>query len=116
MTDKSILDLKDLMRDEILYLREAFPSTILIWVDILQRQVWPKASGGWVAIEKKRKRVNRLGRHLVSSSGRSDVISPDIDAKTAFFRPDGVHLNDVGLEFYLDYLKDSLIKNIPIVR
>ncbi|XP_060570874.1 uncharacterized protein LOC132729148 [Ruditapes philippinarum] len=114
LADLPILNLKDVIRDEIFYLREAFPTTVLIWVDILQRQTWHNATGGWVAMENKRKRVNRIGRQLVHSSGKSDTIKPDIDAKTAFFRADGVHLNDIGLEFLLDYFKDSIIKNVPV--
>ena len=37
---------------------------------------------------------------------------PDLDSATGFWREDGIHLNEVGMEFYLDYLKDNLLKNI----
>ncbi|XP_045199650.2 uncharacterized protein LOC123553949 [Mercenaria mercenaria] len=105
-------ELRRIIEIEINYLREAFPDTTIVWVDILQRQNWQGAFGGKKPIEKKRKRLNRIARKIVTESGRSDVISPDIDAETAFFRNDGVHLNLVGLEFYIDYLRDSIRKLI----
>ena len=94
-------------------MRTAFPVVTIIWIDILQRRVWSGASGEHESVENKRRRVNRWGRYLVRSSGRHDILSPDIDEATNFFRPDGVHLNDVGLEFYLDYVRDALLKNLP---
>lgn len=107
----SICKIKRCMTAEVKYLREAFPGAVIIWVDILPRRCW---KGAWTLnqMETKRKRVNRLGRCLVKKTGRSDIVCPDIDLETNFFRADGVHLNDVGLEFYLDYLRDSLKKNL----
>lgn len=112
LTSKSIYQIKNIVLREVKYLRTAFPSTIIIWVDILQRRVWPGAVNGWSSIENKRRRVNRWGRYIVRSTGRHDIVVPDLDSATGFWREDGIHLNDVGLEFYLDYLKDSLLKNI----
>ncbi|XP_060583688.1 uncharacterized protein LOC132739884 isoform X2 [Ruditapes philippinarum] len=108
------VQLRLLIEQEIIYLREAFPHTVIIWVDILQRQNWSGAIRGYRPIEMKRKRLNRLARKIVTSSGLSDIIIPDIDAATAFFRDDGVHLNSVGLEFYLDYIKDAIVKHLGI--
>ncbi|XP_053380254.1 uncharacterized protein LOC128548800 [Mercenaria mercenaria] len=107
----SLLNVKTEIEAEIAYLRDAFPGALIIWIDILPRRVWRGASG-LKAIDDKRKRVNRVGRQTVRKSGRSDVISPDIDAETNFFRNDGIHLNEVGCEFYLDYLKDAIIRNL----
>lgn len=100
------------MRSELLYLREAFPTTIIIWVDILPRRVWGSDPSAYKILENKRSRINRIGRQLVSSLGKFDLVKPDIDSKTAFFRQDGIHLNEVGLEFYLDYLRDAILKNL----
>jgi hypothetical protein len=108
----SNLQIKDVMRSELLYLREAFPTTIIIWVDILPRRVWGSDPSAYKILENKRSRINRIGRQLVSSLGNFDLVKPDIDSKTAFFRQDGIHLNEVGLEFYLDYLRDAILKNL----
>lgn len=90
-------------------MREAFPQTLIIWMDILQKQKWRGATGPGKCIEQKRKRVNQIGRKIVMGSGKGEVVSPDIDAKTAFYRADGVHLNLVGIEFYLDCIQDSIL-------
>ena len=113
LSTRSIFQVKNVIQKEIKYLRTAFPVVTIIWIDILQRRVWSGASGDHESVENKRRRVNRWGRYLVRSSGRHDILSPDIDEATNFFRPDGVHLNDVGLEFYLDYVRDALLKNLP---
>jgi hypothetical protein len=37
-----------------------------------------------------------------------EIVKPYIDFETAFCRKDGVHLKYVGLDLYLDYLKDTI--------
>ncbi|XP_060590038.1 uncharacterized protein LOC132745207 isoform X2 [Ruditapes philippinarum] len=103
-------DIKGTIQDEVSYLHDAFPSACIIWIDILPRRVWGKFDNK--SMNLKRKRVNRLGRHIVSSLSKFDIVKPDIDIETAFYREDGVHLNLVGLEFYLDYLRDAMLKNL----
>lgn len=87
------------------FLRHAFPDTKFIWLDILPRLAWGRPEDENAALDRKRKRVNRWGRQQVS--GR--FLKIDIDIQTrGFFRADGIHLSDVGLDFYLDALKDFL--------
>ncbi|XP_045168492.2 dentin sialophosphoprotein-like isoform X2 [Mercenaria mercenaria] len=109
LVSENTIEIRHMIETEISYLREAFPEAVIVWVDILQRQHWSGSLQGKKPIEKKRKRLNRIGRKIVTSSGTSDIISPDIDEQT-FFQDDGVHLNLVGLEFYLDCIRDSIIK------
>ena len=112
LTTLSLLQLKKAMESEIAYLRAAFPQTMIIWCDILPRKVW-RGAANLKAINEKRKRVNRVGRQIVRQSGRGDeILCSEIDLKTNFFREDGVHLNDVGLEFYLDYLREGVLKHL----
>ncbi|XP_045207519.1 uncharacterized protein LOC123559617 [Mercenaria mercenaria] len=112
LTSLSIFQIKNLINREVKYLRTAFPAATIIWINILQKRVWDGAVNPWRTIENKRTRVNRWGRYLVRSSGKHDIVSPDIDSATNFWRQDGVHLNNVGLEFYLDYIRDVLDKNL----
>jgi len=91
------------------YIREAFPDTMLVWVDILPRFNWraPEAENG--KIDQKRKRTNQLGHQVMRRTG-GQVLHLDIDLKTrGFFREDGVHLSDVGLDMYLDGLREMLL-------
>jgi lysophospholipase L1-like esterase len=114
LCEVQVSKLRKLMSDDIQYLRDAFPETKIIWIDILPRRRW-RGAKSLRTIDIKRKRINRLGRYLLRSSGKFDFITMDIDTKTNFFLDDGVHLNDVGLEFYLDYVKDCIVKNLPTV-
>ena len=88
---------------EINYLREAFPEVILVWVDILPRLCWQPGS----PLDKKRKRLNRFGAVEAGINGRHHRLSIDIESKdVGFFRQDGVHLNQLGLHFYNDAVKE----------
>ncbi|XP_060570324.1 uncharacterized protein LOC132728663 isoform X1 [Ruditapes philippinarum] len=101
-------DIRNLIKQEIDYLRDAFPDTLLVWMDILPR-TWPENENK--PLNLKRKRLNRLGRRIVMESGKGAIITTEIN-DACFFRPDGIHLNIVGLEFYLDYLKDAIVENL----
>ena len=84
------------IKHEITYLREAFPEVILMLVDILPRLCW-----------KKRKRLDRYGAVEAGLNGRHHRLSIDIEFKdVGFFRQNGVHLNQLGLHFYNDAVKE----------
>lgn len=99
---------------EIRYLRSAFSSAVIVWVDILNRFQWrnPRQLTS-SQINKKRIRVNRHGRSWVRSTGAHDTLSIDIGLDTpGFFAADGVHLSAVGNAMYIDALRDVLLKHI----
>ena len=93
------------MKEKINKIKSVYPDVQLVWVDILQRQQW--GTYNHKAAEKCRIRLNWLGRTIVPSQL---ALHPrmDITSKEGFYRPDWVHLNVLGLEFYLDALKDVL--------
>jgi len=99
---KSILRIKNLMKEKTNKIKSVYPEVQLVWVDILQRQQW---GTDHKTAEKCRIRLNRLERTVVLSQP-SLVLRMDITSKEGFYRSDGVHLNVLGLEFYLDALKD----------
>ena len=110
LVNHSVWQIRNIMDREFRYIRTAFPTCLLIWVDILPRRLWSGADNV-KAVDNKRKRINRLGRKLVLASGHGDVLSCDIQQEDGFFGSDGIHLNEVGLEFYLDALRDTIIKH-----
>lgn len=111
--DHVLTTIKNNVQNEIRFLTTAFPETTFVWIDILQRLSWREEVYCARSIEKKRKRINRWGRHQVGFLPCSDIMSMDIGADTpGFFRQDGVHLSDVGLEFYMDYIKDAIFKHL----
>ncbi|XP_045189808.2 uncharacterized protein LOC123547083 [Mercenaria mercenaria] len=102
-----------LIQESLEYTQGAFPDSVYVWVDILQRLNWGCTDEQeQKAVEKKRKRINQFGHKIIKkvSPTKSHVLRMDIDAQTpGFFRGDGVHLSDVGLEMYLDSLHDMLV-------
>lgn len=110
LTSIPLTRLMQLIRDEIAHIRTAFPQCTLVWMDILQRVCWGEGLSN-NKIDRKRRRVNRWGSQQVKLRGPWHHIQLDeIDYLTqGFFRADGVHLSDVGLDMYLDRLRDNLI-------
>lgn len=107
---KSQLQIFNLIRRGLDYVTAAYPDSVLIWVDILQRLHWTENYQGDVTIELKRQRVNRFGRAIVTRLPKGHNLVHDIDFQTpGFFRPDGIHLSDVGLAMYLDATRDKLM-------
>ncbi|XP_045188224.2 uncharacterized protein LOC123546100 [Mercenaria mercenaria] len=106
----SLYKLRRVINKEIKYLYECFPDTIVIWYDILQRRNWGGCYKENVAMEKKRRRVNYFGRKAVTARSQGRTLETQIDFATAgFYRGDGIHLSEVGLEMFLDSLRDGLI-------
>jgi len=98
-----------LVRETVEYLRSAFPEVALVWVNILPRFKWRAPKDEYRAINNKLKRVNQFGRSMMREEG-GRVLDVNIDLKTlGFYRPDGVHLSDVGLDMYLDAIRELLL-------
>lgn len=93
------------IRSGLKYIKAAFPACQIIWIDILPRLQWTQGS----TADKKRRRINRYGRQLARVLHGGSV-SVEIDSVTpGFFRADRVHLSQVGIEMFLDALKDKLL-------
>ncbi|KAJ7319852.1 hypothetical protein JRQ81_019363, partial [Phrynocephalus forsythii] len=88
------------------------PSTKIIWSAIVPRLYWgpshhPKK------MHKARKGVNREVARVVSSELGSVIWHPEITARRPeLFRPDGVHLSDIGLELFLDDFREGLLAKL----
>ena len=106
----SVLRIFNLIRRGIDYLTAAYPGVPLVWVDILQRLHWSDSVQGDIIVEGKRRRVNHFGRQKISALSGGHSLIHDIDHKTpGFYRRDGIHLSDVGLEMYLDGSRDKIL-------
>lgn len=111
LSTHSVRFIMNLIKKGVRYLRVAFPEAKLVWIDILQRLNWGVNQSSLGVIELKRCRLNRFGRGIIGNKGGTSL-SIDIDSATpGFFMSDGVHLSDIGLEFYLNALSDFLIEH-----
>ncbi|OWF43971.1 hypothetical protein KP79_PYT19784 [Mizuhopecten yessoensis] len=89
-------------------LAKDLPHCTIIWSDILPRLQW-RGCTSVTGIERKRKRVNRIGRQAVLSVGGRVVKHVDITYDCAgLFRADGVHLEDIGNAIFLNTLQGAL--------
>ena len=105
VTTQSLCRIFTLIRSGLRYLRVAFPNTKIIWLDVLPRLIWVPGSKE----DKKRRRINRFGRQVVGTL-KGEVLTCEIDNMTpGFFRQDGIHLSQIGLEMLLDAIKDKLV-------
>lgn len=92
------------------YLHSAFPDAFIVWSDILQRLTWGNNYQSTIQTEYKRRRINRFGRHQVRLLQKGDILVHDIDFNTpGFFRNDGIHLSNVGLDMYLDAIREKIM-------
>ncbi|KAH3848469.1 hypothetical protein DPMN_090834 [Dreissena polymorpha] len=83
-----------------------FTDVSIIWMDILPRLVWAPGSPE----DRKRRRLNRFGLEMARKINRMDLgaILVDIDDTTSgFFRVDGIHLSQLGLEMLLWLLREK---------
>lgn len=111
LTKHSLRFIFKMVQESIQYITSAFPDSEFVWVDILQRIDWGVGNDEKRLIEKKRKRVNQFGRKIIRLTKNHHCIRFDIDESTpGFFRSDGVHLSDVGLDMYIDTIRETLLK------
>jgi lysophospholipase L1-like esterase len=112
ITSDTAARIRNKVQREMRYLRVAVPEAVLVWIDVLQRIAWGSSKYSDTICEAKRIRLNRYGRQLAKLHPKHDFLEVDIDIKTkGFYRQDGVHLSVVGIEFYLDAIRDIILKH-----
>lgn len=110
MTACSMLRIFNWIHQGLDTLAAAYPDSYLVWCDILQRLHWGDTPEQNIVMESKRRRVNRFGRQQVRLHVKGEILIHDIDYQTpGFFRADGIHLSDVGLDMYLDAVRDKIL-------
>ena len=101
------------IKKDLKYIAAVFPSTFVVWSDVLPRKQWrglQDTPENLVKMHNKRKRINRAGRQTAFQLplGRS-VINYDIDSTTnGLFLPDGTHLSPIGNDIFLTSLQEAI--------
>ncbi len=108
ITDQQIGQLIKTLDADFAQIRSLFPNTQVIWSDILQRISWRGFEHDPVT-ERKRQRFNRHGRRTVLNMGGRAICHGEISVKDrGLFRPDGVHLSDIGNDIFLNDLQGGV--------
>lgn len=90
------------------FINTRFPQSRVIWSQLLPRIVW-RLSTNVIAMEKARKRVNSYGARYVLQNGGCYLLHPQLSAfNSELYDNDGVHLNFIGNNLFLDGLKSGL--------
>ncbi|XP_077127852.1 uncharacterized protein LOC143783335 [Ranitomeya variabilis] len=84
------------------------PDMVVVWSEIIPRAVWHGAKDV-KAIENSRKRINTKTSKLVRENYGIVVRHQELEGNNvASLRPDGIHLTDVGLDIFLEGLRDGV--------
>ncbi|XP_053561250.1 uncharacterized protein LOC128652340 [Bombina bombina] len=102
------LELTKIIQSDLGWLRAWMPGVIIGWSNVIARRQW-RYMGSSGAAYRVRKKLNRdVGAAVTGNQGfvvRHDAITAD---KRELYRPDGVHLSDVGLDLFLGDLSKTL--------
>ncbi|KAM3918948.1 uncharacterized protein RB166_013686 [Leptodactylus fuscus] len=103
-----VAELITLMRADLERITSYFAEVVLVWSEIVPRVTWQGARDAG-AVEKARRTVNsHLSRFVRSKRGvvvRHRQLEED---NRCLMRPDGVHLNEIGLDIFLSSLQDGV--------
>ncbi|OCT76599.1 hypothetical protein XELAEV_18031802mg [Xenopus laevis] len=98
--------IKDIRRD-CLRLWSLFPEAVLIWSEIIPRALW-RGAHSHQAVNRSRIKINRAVSKFVQGNGGIVVRHMDLEKDRGYFRPDGVHLNDLGLDLFNFSLQEAI--------
>uniref|UniRef100_A0A1B8XUR0 SGNH hydrolase-type esterase domain-containing protein n=1 Tax=Xenopus tropicalis TaxID=8364 RepID=A0A1B8XUR0_XENTR len=96
------------IRTDCFRLRSLFEGLIIIWSEIIPRTHW-RGARSHRAINRVRIKVNKAVASNVQKNGGIVVRHKELENNMAFFRTDGIHLNEVGLDLFNFNLQEAII-------
>ncbi|CAG2232678.1 unnamed protein product [Mytilus edulis] len=99
--------LRNVIKDMIRWIMKEFPTSKLVWSQILTRLKW-RYSNDHKAMDLCRYRINNSIAAFIVSCGGYYIKHPDIHADQKFFQSDGVHLSSLGNELWLNILQGAM--------
>ncbi|KAM3920263.1 uncharacterized protein RB166_014651 [Leptodactylus fuscus] len=101
-------ELLAVMRSDLERIPGFFPELIIVWSEIVPRQRW-QGSRDAASAERCRRSVNARMARFVRSRGGVVIRHHQLEGDNSrLLRPDGVHLNDIGLNIFLSGLQDGI--------
>lgn len=98
--------MEDIKRDIHVMRREA-PGALILWSEIVPRFSWRQARDRR-AVDRARIKVNRAVSKFVVETRGMVARHEDLENQRALFRGDGVHLTDVGTDFFNNLIRDRI--------
>ncbi|CAN2387673.1 hypothetical protein PRIEUP_LOCUS11992, partial [Pristimantis euphronides] len=110
---------RELARDikyDILRLWKLYPKLVVVWSEVVKRKSWRNARSV-ERLDKARIKVNRMVSAFVTRNGGVAVRHRELEeAGENYWRPDGVHLTEVGLAFWLLDIQQGVERAIELWR
>lgn len=113
---RSMVDITRDIKGDLWHLIELFPKTIFIWSDMVARTSWRMARSV-EGVNRARKKINREVSKFMVRNGALAIRHPELEFETwRYLRPDGVHLNDVGIDLWNLGLQEGIQRAIRVWR
>ncbi|XP_066437239.1 armadillo repeat-containing X-linked protein 2-like isoform X2 [Eleutherodactylus coqui] len=102
---------RDLSRDiryDCLRLQASYPGTVVVWSEIVPRKVWRGAQSE-KGLNRARVKLNREVSRFLGSKGGVAARHIDLEKGVGnYWRSDGVHLNDIGIDLWTEGLQEGI--------
>jgi lysophospholipase L1-like esterase len=108
----STIKIEQKIRSEIEFIRDSFINAKILYINILKRGSDPYPFTR-KTFEDKRKRLDRFVLNFLKKIGNYEILRLegfDPYTENEFFRDDKIHLNFVGIEYYLYQIRECIIE------
>ncbi|KAM8977597.1 uncharacterized protein RCH25_047235 [Pelodytes ibericus] len=103
-----VLGLGDAIKNDLARLRVLFPDVCIVWSEVVPRNYW-RCAQNQRALERSRIKLNKRVSKFVWGMGGIAVRHRIFERNAAnFFRSDGVHLTEVGLDLFNLALQEAV--------
>ncbi|XP_041438197.1 translation initiation factor IF-2-like isoform X3 [Xenopus laevis] len=108
-------DLIGRMKQDLVRIRAMAPRLVVIWSQIVPRLVW-RGARDLKAVQRTRAKINAAMTKFVHKAGGIVVRHVMLERDPKYYRPDGVHLNGLGLEVFNYGLREGVEVAIQVWR
>ncbi|XP_066436079.1 uncharacterized protein [Eleutherodactylus coqui] len=110
---------RDLSRDiryDFLRLQESYPGIVVVWSKLVPRKLW-RGARSEKGLNRARVKLNKEVSRFVGGKGGIAVRHIDLEKGTGnYWRSDGVHLNDIGMDLWMEGLQEGIERALAVWR